>query len=364
MPFDYRTLIRPDVLATPLEPWTNSIEAASERLGIPVDRLAKMDSNENLYGPSPKVREALAGFTRHYLYPDPLYVKLRAALAKHTGATPERIIVGNGLDEVIDLVMRVLLSPGDGIVDCPPSFEVYGWQAGINHARVVSVPRRADFSLDCEAVEQAVLADSRVKLIWLTSPNNPDGSLLPRADLTRLLRLPVFVAVDEAYVDFAPESHMGLTGESPNLIVLRTFSKGPGLAGLRLGYGVFPRSLADNLWKIVMPFSVNALAVAAGIAALDDWDYTRRTAAKIVEEREKVFEELHTFGFLKPHRSHGCFILCEVIGRSARALQEALARLGVLVRLVDNPHARNCLRITIGTPRETAMLVDALQRVG
>lgn len=363
MSFDYSTLIRPDVLAQPLEQWTNSLESASKRLGIPKERLAKLSSNENLYGPSPKVREAIVNFDELYYYPDPLYVNLREALAKHTGAPAERIIVGNGLDEVIDLLMRVLLRPGDKILDCPPSFEVYAIQAQTCHANAITAPRRADFSLDVDAIERAFASNENIKLLWLTSPNNPDGSMLPHADLERLLKLPTFVMVDEAYVDFAPYSFMNWTHQYENLGVLRTFSKGPALAGLRIGYGVFPKILADNIWKIVPPFNVNTLGVVAALAALEDWDYTRAVAAKTVEEREKLFEELHQFPFLKPYRSHGSFILCKVIGRSAADVRNDLAKQGVLIRLFDNAYTPNCIRISIGTPRETAMLLDGLRKL-
>ncbi len=363
MSFDYSALIRPDILAAPLQLWTNSLEAASKQLGIPIGRLAKLSSNENLYGPSPKVRAAIANFSEPYFYPDPLYVNLREALSRHTGAPVDRIIVGNGLDEVIDLLMRVLLTPGDAILDCPPSFEMYNMQATVLHGRTVEVPRREDFSLDLDGIENAFASNERIKMLWLTSPNNPDGSLLSRTDLERLLRLPTFVMVDEAYVDFAPESHIGLTAQYDNLGVMRTFSKGPALAGLRVGYGVFPKILADNIWKIIQPFNVNAVGAVAAIAALEDWDYTRQIAAKMIEEREKLFEELHQFPFLKPYRSHGSFILCKVIGRSAVELRAALAKQGVLIRAFDNEYVKNCIRISIGTPRELKMVVEALKKV-
>lgn len=363
MSFDFSTLIRPDILAQPLELWTNSLEAASQRLGIPIDRLAKLSSNENLYGPSPKVYEAIANFNELHYYPDPLYIHLRAALSKHTGAPAERIIVGNGLDEVIQMLMRVLLQPGDAILDCPPSFEMYEGEAMLAHGLTIKVPRKADFSLDLAGIEQACAAHANIKMLWLTSPNNPDGAMLPPADLERLLKLPLFVLVDEAYTDFAPFSFVAWTGKYDNLAVMRTFSKGPALAGLRIGYGVFPKILADNLWKIIPPFNINTLGEVAARAALADWDYTLAIAARIIDEREKLYEELHQFSFLKPYRSHGSFILCKVEGRSASDVRAAMAQHGVLIRLIDNEHVPNHVRISIGTPRETKMVLDALVKI-
>ena len=361
MTFDYSTLIRPEILAQPHELWTNSLEAASKRLGLPIDQLAKLSTNENLYGPSPKVKEAIANFSQLYYYPDPLYLRLRETLAKHTGAPMERIIVGNGLDEVILLVTRVLLRPGDAALVCPPNFEVYNAEAETAHGHVVSVPRRAGFSHDLDGIEKAFRENANIKLVWLTSPNNPDGTLLPREDLLRLLKLPAFVMVDEAYIDFAPTSasHLELTTSHPNLAVLRTFSKGPALAGARVGYGVFPQILADNLWKVIQPFNVNALGAVAAQTALEDWDYTREICGQIVEERERLYEELSNFAFLKPYRSHACFLLCKVVGRSAVELRNELAKRGVLIRLVDNEQLPNHIRITIGAPREMQMLMKA-----
>ncbi|MBI5880268.1 MAG: histidinol-phosphate transaminase [Chloroflexi bacterium] len=364
MSFDFSTLIRPDILEQPLFQWTNSLEAASKRLGIPVENLAKLSSNENLYGPSPKVIEAVARFNELHYYPDPMYLRLREALSKHTGAPIERIAVGNGLDEVIQMLMRVLLRPGDAIIDCPPSFEMYRMEASMAHGRTVNVPRSdEDFSLNLDGIEAAVAAEPGIKALWLTAPNNPDGTLLPPEHLKRLLNLPVFVIVDEAYADFAPYNFMDWTLKYDNLAVLRTFSKGPALAGLRIGYGVFPRILADNLWKITPPFNINAIGAVAATAALEDWDYTKKIAGLIIEEREKLFEELSQFPFLQPVRGHGSFLLARVEGRSAADLAGAMAKHGCLIRSFDSEYVKNCIRISIGTPRETRMVVDALKAI-
>ena len=363
MTFDYRTLIRQDILAAPPAQWPVAPETVAERLGMGVEELAKLDTNENLYGPSPKVRAALAHFDRLQFYPDAQYARLRAALAAHSGAPVDKIVVSNGLDEMIDLLTRLLAGPGEAVIDCPPSFEVYAWAAELNHARIVRVPRRNGFALDLDAIERAFDANRDVKLLWLTSPHNPDGSLLPPAELERLLRLPVYVVVDEAYVDFGPSSFVGHNAAHENLILLRTFSKAPALAGIRLGYGILPQALADNYWKVVAPFNVNAPAVVAALAALEDWGYTREIVGRLIEEREKLYEELHQFAFLKPYRSHANFILCEVVGRSAAELKAGLSERGVLVRLLDNADLRNHIRIGIGTPRAMQMLLKALQEV-
>src|SRR5207237_7801580 len=177
--FDYNSLIRPDVLAMAPAQWPPALEAVAERLGISAHELAKLDTNENLYGPSPKVGEAIARFDHLQFYPDAQYTRLRAALARHSGAPVDRVVVSNGLDEMIDLLTRSLITPGEAVMDCPPSFEVYAWAADINHASTVRVPRRADFPLDLAGIERAFDANRDLKLLWITSPHNPDGSLLP-----------------------------------------------------------------------------------------------------------------------------------------------------------------------------------------
>ena len=199
------------------------------------------------------------------------------------------ILPGHGADELIDLLCRLILGPGDAIVDCPPTFGMYGFDAGLAGATVAQVWRRPDFSVDVNRIRETVLqvpgtskvpgtSDARVpgarrgrpKLLFLTSPNNPDGSLLAPEALRQLLELPVLVVVDEAYIEFAGLEHSVAQWvlEHDNLIVLRTFSKWAGIAGLRLGYGIFPNWLMPVLWKAKQPYNVNVAATVAGLASL------------------------------------------------------------------------------------------------
>ena len=216
-------LLRPDIAAmeayTPILPF----EVVSARLGRQPSEIIKLDANENPYGPSPRVRAALADLPWPHIYPDPESTALRAALAKDTGVPAEHLLAGAGADELIDLIMRLFLQPGDRIVDLPPTFGMYSFDAAVNGAGVVRVPRRPDFSVDVEAVE-AVFdgppgSGAAPKLVFVTSPNNPDGSVLPDADLRRLLALPAGIVLDEAYVEFHGESRLGWVREYDNLMV-------------------------------------------------------------------------------------------------------------------------------------------------
>ena len=198
------------------------------------------------------------------VYPDPESGRLRELLADHIDVPRAQILCGAGADELIEIILQLFIEPGDVIINTPPTFAMYGFDAPLYHGRVVDIYRREDFALDLEAIEAAALQHS-AKLLFLCSPNNPSGNMIDPASIERLLELPTTIVVDEAYIEFAEsESLVKRVGDAPNLIVLRTMSKWAGLAGLRVGYGVFPPKLMPHLWKIKQPYNVN---LAADIAA-------------------------------------------------------------------------------------------------
>lgn len=364
--FDARTLVRGELAAleayTPIVPF----EVLSERLGLPAAQIVKLDANENPYGPAPAVIEALAEYNFYHIYPDPQQTELRSALADFVGVPAAHILPSHGADEMLDYLCRIFLQPGDAIVDCPPTFGMYSFDAHLAGAEVIEVWRRADYSVDVEAVEQAVLErpteHGRVKLLFLTSPNNPSGTWLPDGDLVRLLRLPVMVVLDEAYVEFADHpSRASWVLQHDNLVVLRTFSKAAGIAGLRLGYGICPAWLMTELWKFKQPYNVNVAATVAGLASLRDLDYLRATVEKLKAERRRLGELLATIEHLAPQPSEANFVLCPVIGRSAKTVKEMLERQGILVRYYNKPGLDNCIRISVGRPEQTDRLIAALR---
>ncbi len=365
MTVDITSLLRPDVAT--MEPYTPILpfDVLSAQLGRAPEEIIKLDANENPYGPSPRVRDALASMPYPHVYPDPESRHLRRALADYTGMPMDYLLVGHGADELIDLVMRLFIEPGDAVVNCPPTFGMYRFDAAVNGARVLSVRRRADFGLDVEAVVAAAADEPRVKLLFVTSPNNPDGGLLPNDDLRRLLELPLVVVLDEAYVEFAglEQSRIGWVREHDNLIVLRTFSKWAGLAGLRLGYGAFPQPIIEHLWKIKQPYNVSVAAQVAGLASLADREYLGANVTRIVAERERLAEALSEFPYLRPYPSYANFILCRVMGRDARALKEALAARGVLIRHYNSPGLADHVRFSVGTPEQTERLLAELRRL-
>ena len=348
---------------TPIEPF----EVLSERLGRKPEEIIKLDANENPYGVSPRVRAALAEMEFPHIYPDPESRALRAALAEFTGVPAEYLLAGSGADELIDLITRLLLEPGDKVLNCPPTFGMYPFDTELNAGRIIDVPRHADFSLDVPGIRAAVEAQ-QPKLIFLTSPNNPDGSLISNADLQKILELPAMIILDEAYIEFADPGHLGKSisqiravPERDNLIVLRTFSKLAGLAGLRVGYGAFPNWLMPTLWKAKQPYNVNVAGSVAAIAALEDTDYLTEIVSTLVAERERLMAGLRQIPYLRLYPSHSNFILCRVVDRDAAQLKADLAdQHGIFIRYFNKSGLKDCIRISVGRPEQTDLLLKAL----
>ena len=401
---NFEGFIRPDIAA--MKPYTPILpfEVLSQKLKRAPEEIVKLDANENPYGPSPKAREALAHASFLNIYPDPDNTFLREALAKFTGLPKGCLFPGAGADELIDLVLRATIAPGDAVINCPPSFGMYPFSADVNAAQLIEVPRRTDFSLDVPAIEAAVRSSPRAKVLFVCSPNNPDGCVISDEDLRRLLALPVLVVLDEAYVEFAaampakpanefaadnekrdesrsasllqqasPDQpadlaagaagHIHWTLHYPNLAVFRTFSKLAGLAGLRVGYGAFPDWLLPQLWKIKQPYNVNVAATLAAMASLADIETLHTNLGKLIAERERMSDALSRLDFLQPYPSQANFVLCRVRDRDARQLKLALEQQGILVRYFDKPGLRDCIRISVGKPEQTEALIGALKKV-
>ncbi|XP_019051730.1 PREDICTED: histidinol-phosphate aminotransferase, chloroplastic isoform X3 [Nelumbo nucifera] len=321
-----------------------------------------MDANENPYGPPPEVLEALASMKFPYVYPDPESRRLRAALAEDSGLESDYILAGCGADELIDLIMRCVLDPGDKIVDCPPTFTMYEFDAAVNGALVIKVPRQQDFSLNIEHIVE-VVEQEKPKCIFLTSPNNPDGSIISDDDLLKILDLPILVVLDEAYIEFSGmESRMKWVKKHENLIVLRTFSKRAGLAGLRVGYGAFPLSIIEFLWRAKQPYNVSVAAEISACAALQNPLYLEKVKEALVQERERLYKVLKEVPFLKPYPSYSNFILCEVTsGKDAKKLKDDLAQMGVMIRHYSKKELKGYVRVSVGKPEHTDALMKCLK---
>ena len=394
----YESLLKPHLAGleeyTPIQP----IEVLSQRLGIPAAEIIKLDANENPYGPHPAVTEALAEYAYYHIYPDPQQTELREALAVHlqheqnqpgnptavnAAAAPnsppvtfEQILPSHGTDEILDYLCRLFLGPGDAIINTPPTFGMYSFDAKLVGAEVLEVWRTDEYHIDVEAtcnlVTTAVQEQESPcpKLLFLTSPNNPTGNWLPDQDLLQLLDLPVIVVLDEAYVEFAVEtSRTPWVLDHDNLVIVRTFSKSAGIAGLRLGYGIFPEWMMPVIWKFRQPYNVNVAATVAGLASLRHADDMLAIIDKIRVERDRLLRALEDVSYLSPYPSTANFILCRVDNFNvegsgdAAALKLALEQRGILVRYYQKPGLDNCIRISVGRPEQTDRLLNELHRL-
>src|SRR5947209_8434057 len=342
-----------------------SPEAFSVRTGIPASSLIKLNSNESPYGPALSVLSALSDHRWYNNYPDTNATALRTALSNYTGLDSRFIVLGHGSMEVISLLWQIFLSVGDTIICCPPTYSLYTSVTTLCGAYVLEVPRAPDYEVDVDSIIAALTPET--KMIILCSPNNPTGNPIAEADVLALLETGRIVVVDEAYVEFSdqPQGFAHFVPQYRNLVVLRTFSKWAGLAGLRIGYGLFPEWIAEYMHRAQCPFEVNVAGHIAAIETLAHLEYVLGNVRRIVEERERLFEVLASQSYLEPFPSQGNFILarvCEEMVKmeQVRAVVEAH---GVMLRYFQYPHQQNFLRVTVGLPEHTEILARALVKV-
>ncbi|RMH31425.1 MAG: histidinol-phosphate transaminase [Nitrospirae bacterium] len=336
------------------------LEELEREFGI--QNAVKLASNENPLGPSPKAQRALAQAAGSlHRYPEGSAYALRRALAQRWGVEADHIIVGNGSDEIISLLVRAFLSPGDEAVMADQTFVMYKLAVLMAHARPIEVPLK-DWRHDLPAMAKAIT--DRTRLVFLCNPNNPTGTMVPAQEVEALLaQLPehVLLVCDEAYYEYVcdpryPESVHYVKQQRP-VVVLRTFSKIYGLAGLRVGYGIAAPEIIDYLNRVRPPFNVNTLAQQAALAALQDEEHVRVSRALNESERSRVDRALRDLG-LSPVPSQANFLYFDMHGDGAR-FYDALLREGVIIR-----HLRgSLLRVTIGQPHENQRFLNAVRSV-
>jgi histidinol-phosphate aminotransferase len=353
--------IRPVILSLAAYHAGPTLQEIAERYHLQVSDLIKLDANEHPYGMPPHAAAALrqSDATR---YPDAAASVLRAALASYTGIPAEHIVVGDGSDELLHLLCFITLEPGDEVITCEPTFSVYALCARQCGARVISLQRDEHFDIVPSQLLEAV--GPRTKLIFLCSPNNPTGNPLPLALVEQALSLGKLVVVDEAYIEFGGEPVLPLFQKWPNLLVLRTFSKFFGLAGLRVGYGLFPPELAEAFHQVRAPFNVNRAAQDAALAALnEDLPLLLERRDELLQERERLYQAISHLPGFRPFPSQGNFLLIQVEQplEAHRAI-ETLAQAGILVRTFSSGRLRDSFRLTIGTFEQNERVLVALSQ--
>ncbi len=359
---DMLKLVRPDLVDFAGYSAATSPETLEGKVDVPVESIIKLDANENPYGCSPRVNRALADYTMFHVYPDDGQASLRRMLSDYCGVDAANIVASSGSNRLIDLILRLLLEPGDEVINCVPTFGIYAFSTRLCGGRLVEVPRTADFTVDVAAVRAAIT--SRTKMIFIANPNNPTGTPVLHQDILGLLATGVPVMVDEAYYEFNRETVAPLVGQYGNLSVLRSFSKWAGLAGLRIGYGLFPAGIADLLLRTKIPYNINAAALVAVAESLADKDYLMGRVAAIIEERGRLFAELSSIDWLRVIPSSANFILCQVLRGQAADLHRELRQRGILVRYFAEPRLENYIRISIGRPEDTDAVVKLLREIG
>lgn len=354
-------LIRRHLLeAEPYKP-VQPLEALAERLGIPVQQIIKLDANESPYGCSPRVLQAFAETNSYHIYPDPEHRELRTMLEEYTGVGREYIAVGSGSDELIDLILRMTLEPGEKVINFPPTFVPYGIRIKMSGGKIINIPRGTEFGIDVEKAKSAI--DKSTKVILLANPNNPTGNMTPVSEIISLLETGIFVVVDEAYYEFSGETVAHFVPSYPNLIVLRSFSKWAGLAGLRVGYGIFNPEVREIIYKSKLPYNVSSAAQLAAIESLRDLGNMKRRIEAITSERARLSKELKQQGILAPYPSQANFILCQAVNGDAAQIKGHLEQDGIFIRYFDTPMLRNMVRITVGKPEHTNALIKSLNKL-
>jgi histidinol-phosphate aminotransferase len=340
------------------------IEEVARELGLPVEGIIKMASNENPLGPSPKALEALRKtLSQLHLYPDGNAFYLKNKLAERLGVSANRVILGNGSNEVLELVGHAVIGPEVEVVASAYCFAVYPIVTHLFGARLVSVPAK-NYAHDLPAMLRAI--GPRTRVVFVANPNNPTGTLASPEEVQLLVRETppeVLLVMDEAYYEYATEPvdllPLVRSGERPNLLLLRTFSKIYGLAGLRLGYGLGHPDLIAALEKVREPFNVNAAAQAAALAALDDEEHMRRTRENNARGLRFFEDGLRAAG-IEFVPSAANFILVRV-GNGQRVFVE-LQKLGIIVRPMGGYQLPEWVRISIGTPEENARCLAGLEQ--
>jgi histidinol-phosphate aminotransferase len=336
------------------------IDEIERELGL--TGVIKLASNENPRGPSPKALAVLADEAKAlHRYPDGGAFRLRAALAEHWKVSPEQIVPGNGSDEIIGMLVRAFLAPGEEAVMADQTFVIYRMEVTAAHGKPVVVPLR-EFRHDLPAMAGAVTA--RTRLLFLCNPNNPTGTMVTAAEVDALMaRVPdhVIVVFDEAYCEYVqatdfPDS-LRFVRQNRHAIVLRTFSKIYGLAGLRIGYGVTTPEIAGYLHRVRPPFNANSLAQRAALAALDDEEHVTQSRLMNRTEMAVMKAGLEALSF-RPVPSDANFLYFDC-GRDGRDVFQALLKRGVIVRHIEG----RMLRVTVGLPDENRRFLDALKQV-
>ena len=326
------------------------------------DGTIKLNTNENPYPPSPRVLAALRKAINQSLrlYPEPLSDSLRSVAASIYGVKPENIIVGNGSDEILSMLMRCFVGSNDRVAFPTPTYSLYDTLIEIQEGERMAVDYPPDYSMP------ETLATAKAAVTFLCNPNSPSGTLLPLTEIEKLARAVAgILVVDEAYVDFAEDeagSSLPLIRACPNLVVLRTFSKSFSLAGMRIGLAFASDEIISGMMKVKDSYNLNRLSMVAATAALQDMPWMARNVGRIQRSRKTLTAGLEKLDY-EVYPSHANFVLARKAGQNLQGVYRTLKQKKILLRYFDTPGLKDCLRITVGTPQEIQSLLREMASI-
>lgn len=349
---DPTKFLRPEVKK--FKPYTPSqtLEQISKEVKIPVKNLIKLDTGENPYIEEYKDK-TIINKIRFYSYPDPLSLELREKLADYTGFSKEWILCGNGSDELLDLLIRAFVAPNEEIIINPPTFPMYEFSAQLSGAKVKSILRNPDFSIDANRVIKNIT--KKTKLVFIESPGNPTGAIIPQETFEKILKSDVMVVGDEAYFEYCNKTVLPLLKKYPNLIVVRTLSKWAGIAGLRVGYVVASPEIVSTLLAIKQPYNVSSVGQAFACYMLDNRKKVLAELKKITTYRDSMFKMLSKFGNLIVFPSQGSYVVVKPKEDSEKLFM-FLRKNGILVKKINQPLLENSFRINVAKNKEISKM--------
>ncbi len=359
---DLRTMMRPHLYNPTGYVGAQHSDHLATAAGIDPADVIRLNANENPYDPLPEITDALVGLPIHE-YPDQDLVRMRTALSKYTGRPISQVIAGSGGDEIIELLTKLFVAPGEAMIDCPPTFGMYEFCARISEAELIPVERRDDWQLDIEATT-AEIEQSGAKILFIASPNNPTGNLLPNDDARAILDTGIVLVVDETYYEFCGETTAGLLDDYENLVVLRSFSKWAGIAGLRVGYAIGSELIIDHLMTIKQPYNLNIAAESAALAAIANKDKLLARIDTMTNERKRLEAAIDAIDGISYSPSDANYLLIKFDNHSGDDAYDRFAKRGVFARKFSGRRLENSIRVSVGTPPQNDVVIDILQELG
>ena len=321
--------------------------------------IIRLNANENPYGSIKEINDKLSNFSFHN-YPDSNQAKLRKFLSKYTGFPSENIVAGSGADEMIELIFKIYGKKEDVLIDLQPTFGMYSFLATSMGMKVINSPRKEDWSIDLiKTVE--LINEHNSKMLFIASPNNPTGNVAKENEIKSLLETGSIVIVDETYYEFCSKSTSSLLNSYENIIILRSFSKWAGIAGLRIGYMIASKNVINNIFKIKQPYNVNLAAEIAAITTLENSGKLIENINLINNEKENLFSFLKFYKNITPFPSEANFILCKFKNNDSEIIFNNLAKEGIFVRKFSGNDLKNYLRISIGKPEQMKKIKNLIK---